>query len=119
MVLAVRLDMFPIEQNPLVLYIGTNNTEELTHIRREVLAKFHHMPISGEYLQRDAFEITETYGKNTLLLIQYLGTPRLPTLFELKSHSHAFFKRFSFLHSHLTDRGMQAVIYYQIIFRNA
>lgn len=108
MVFAVRLDTFPIEKNPLVFYIGTNKTEELTHIRREVLAKFHHMPVSGEYLHRDAFEIAEKYGKDTFLLIHYLGTSRLPGLFGLKSRCDAFFERFSFLPSHLTDRVMQA-----------
>jgi D-lactate dehydrogenase len=108
MVFAVRLDTFPIEKNPVVFYIGTNKTDELTHVRREVLAKFHHMPISGEYLHRDAFEIAEKYGKDTFLLIHYLGTSRLPGLFGLKSRCDAFFERIPFLPSHLTDRVMQA-----------
>jgi D-lactate dehydrogenase len=108
MVFAVRLDTFPIEKNPQVFYIGTNKTEELTDVRRAVLAKFKHLPISGEYLHRDAFEIAEKYGKDTFLMIHYLGTARLPGLFALKARFDALFDRIPFLPSHLTDRIMQA-----------
>lgn len=108
MVFAVRLDTFPIEKNPQVFYIGTNKTDELTDIRRHVLGKFEHMPISGEYLHRDAFEIAEKYGKDTFLMIHYLGTARLPKLFALKARFDAIFDRIPFLPAHLTDRFMQA-----------
>jgi len=107
MVFAVRLDTFPIEKNPKVFYIGTNNTDELTDIRRKVLAAFEHLPISGEYLHRDAFEIARKYGKDTFLMIHHLGTSRLPGLFALKAWFDAFFDRIPFLPKHLTDRVMQ------------
>ncbi|WP_080408059.1 D-lactate dehydrogenase [Burkholderia ubonensis] len=109
MVFAIRLDTFPMERNAQVFYIGTNKTEELTDIRRQVLGKFKHLPISGEYLHRDAFEIAEQYGKDTFLMIQYFGTSRLPALFGLKARCDAIFDRLPFLPSHLTDRFMQAV----------
>ncbi|MET0331991.1 MAG: D-lactate dehydrogenase [Dyella sp.] len=108
MVFAVRLDTFPIEKNPQVFYIGTNQTDELTDIRREVLGKFEHLPISGEYLHRTAFEIAEKYGKDTFLMIQYLGTSRLPGLFALKARFDAIFDRIPFLPKNLTERVMQA-----------
>jgi D-lactate dehydrogenase len=108
MVFAVRLDTFPIEKNPNVFYIGTNRTDELTDIRRHVLGKLEHLPISGEYLHRDAFDIAEKYGKDTFLMIHYLGTSRLPMLFALKARCDAFFDRLGFLPSHLSDRIMQA-----------
>jgi D-lactate dehydrogenase (quinone) len=108
MVFAVRLDTFPIEQNAKVIYIGTNRPDELTEIRRHALHDFKHLPISGEYLHRDAFDIAEEYGKDTFLAINYLGTSRLPALFGLKSRFDALFDRFGFLPSHLTDRVMQA-----------
>ncbi|CAN7291589.1 D-lactate dehydrogenase [Trinickia sp. LjRoot230] len=108
MVFAVRLDTFPMEQNAKVFYIGTNRPDELTEIRRQVLHDVEHLPISGEYLHRDAFDIAEKYGKDTFLAINYLGTSRLPALFGLKSRFDALFDRFDFLPSHLTDRVMQA-----------
>jgi D-lactate dehydrogenase len=108
MVFGVRLDTFPIEQNAKVFYIGTNHPDELTEIRRHALHDFEHLPISGEYLHRDAFDIAEEYGKDTFLAINYLGTSRLPAFFGLKSRFDALFDRLGFLPSHLTDRVMQA-----------
>jgi D-lactate dehydrogenase len=108
MVFAVRLDTFPVEKDPRLFYIGTNDTDELTDIRRHALGQFRHMPISGEYLHRDAFEIAEKYGKDTFLLIHYLGTSRLPALFGLKARCDAFFERLRFLPAHLSDRILQA-----------
>ncbi|WP_168793992.1 D-lactate dehydrogenase [Paraburkholderia aromaticivorans] len=108
MVFAVRLDTFPIEQNAKVFYIGTNQPDELTEIRRHALHDFKVLPISGEYLHRDAFDVAEEYGKDTFLAINYLGTSRLPALFGLKSRFDALFDRFGFLPSHFTDRVMQA-----------
>jgi D-lactate dehydrogenase (quinone) len=107
MVFAVRLDTFPIEKDTKVFYIGTNQPDELTDIRRHVLSQFSRLPISGEYLHRDAFDVAAVYGKDTFLAIQYLGTSRLPALFALRSRLDAVFDRLGFLPSHLTDRLMQ------------
>jgi D-lactate dehydrogenase (quinone) len=108
MVFAVRLDTFPIEKNAKVFYIGTNEPDELTDIRRHALQDFVHLPIAGEYLHRDAFDIAERYGKDTFLAIHYLGTSRLPALFALKSRFDAWFERIGVLPSHFTDRVLQA-----------
>jgi len=109
MVFAVRLDTFPMEKDARVFYIGTNKTDDLTNIRREVLGRFKHLPISGEYLHRDAFEIAAKYGKDTFLMIQYLGTSRLPALFGLKARFDAIFDRIPLLPSNLTDRILQGL----------
>ncbi|WP_212625436.1 D-lactate dehydrogenase [Pseudomonas sp. PP3] len=107
MVFAVRLDTFVAEKGAKVFYIGTNKTDELTDIRRAVLADFQHLPISGEYLHRDAFTVAEKYGKDTFLLIHFLGTSRLPGLFAIKAKFDNFFSRLPFLPSNFTDRVMQ------------
>jgi len=109
MVFAVRLDTFPIEAGAKVFYIGTNRTDELTGIRRDILGRFSKLPIAGEYLHRDAFDVAEKYGKDMFLLIEYLGTQRLPALFSAKSRCDALFDRVGFLPSNFTDRVMQAV----------
>jgi D-lactate dehydrogenase len=108
MVFGVRLDTFPIERGAKVFYIGTNRPDELTEIRRHALRDFQHVPLSGEYLHRDAFDIAEEYGKDTFLAINYLGTSRLPALFGLKSRFDALFQRLGFLPSNFTDRLVQA-----------
>lgn len=109
MVFAVRLDTFPIERNPVVFYIGSNAIDELTDVRRAVLADFAHLPISGEYLHRDAFAVAEKYGKDTFLMIRHLGTARMPGLFALKARFDAFFDKFAFLPPNLTDRILQGL----------
>jgi len=108
MVFAVRLDTFPIEAGARVFYIGTNRPEDLTDIRRHMLKNFSQLPIAGEYLHRDAYDIAERYGKDMFLLIEHLGTQRLPALFGMKSRCDAFFERFRWLPRNFTDRLMQA-----------
>lgn len=108
MLFAVRLDTFPKEQKTGDFYIGTNDPGELTQIRRHILAHFKSLPVQGEYLHRDAFDIAEKYGKDTFLAIQYLGTDRLPTLFAAKGWFDALCARVKFVPHDFSDRFMQA-----------
>src|ERR1700677_1038640 len=48
MIFAVRLDTFPKEGETKVFYIGTNDSAELTKIRRHILEHFRDIPIEGE-----------------------------------------------------------------------
>ncbi|MDB5440647.1 MAG: D-lactate dehydrogenase [Caulobacteraceae bacterium] len=82
---AARLDTFPQEKNAAVFYVGTNEPSELTAIRRHVLSAFETLPIAGEYMHRDAYDLAEEYGKDTFLAIKRLGTGRLPKLFAAKA----------------------------------
>lgn len=107
MTFAVRLDTFAAEAGAKVFYIGTNDTGVLTDIRRHALAQFTHLPIAGEYLHRDAFDIARQYGKDLFVIIDKLGTDRLPLFFSLKTRCDAWFERLGFLPKHLTDRMLQ------------
>ncbi|ACB97008.1 D-lactate dehydrogenase [Beijerinckia indica] len=109
MLFAVRLDTFEREEKTAVFYIGTNDPAELTEIRRHILAQFKTLPVSGEYMHRDAFDIAETYGKDTFLAIRALGTDRLPKLFAWKAKFDVFVQRYRFLPQDLSDKIMQAV----------
>jgi len=104
---AVRLDTFPAVENPLVFYIGTNKADELENIRRHILSTFRQLPIAGEYLHRDAFNIAETYGKDTFLIIRTIGTRRLPILFALMGRFDLLTEQLGFLPSNLSDRVLQ------------
>ena len=99
----------PGQKTSAVFYIGANDADELETIRRRVLSEFSTLPISGEYLHRDAFDIADEYGKDTFLLIYYLGTERMPPLFALKGRCDAYLDRLSFLPSHLIDRILQGL----------
>ncbi|GBQ23069.1 D-lactate dehydrogenase [Acetobacter estunensis NRIC 0472] len=108
-VFAVRLDTFEAHKNTSVFYIGSNSTDELEDLRRHVLTGFEELPIAGEYIHRDAFNIAEKYGKDTFAVIRYFGTKFLPKMFAMKSRFDIFAQKFSFLPDHLSDRIMQAI----------
>lgn len=107
MLLAVRLDTFAKEAETATFYIGTNDPGELTELRRAILGGFASLPISGEYIHRDAFDIAAVYGKDTFLAIERLGTDRLPAMFALKSRIDTLAARLPFAPAHLGDRMLQ------------
>ena len=107
MVFAVRLDTFPQENQTVVFYIGTNDINELTDIRRAALSEFQSLPVSGEYIHRDAFDIAAVYGKDTFYAIKKFGTHQLPKLFDLKARADRIGKKIPFLPKHFTDKAMQ------------
>ena len=106
-VFAVRLDTFPVETGDQVFYIGTNNPAELTTLRRRILTELSELPVSGEYLHRECFDVAHRYGKDTLLMIHWFGTDRLPMFFALKGAMDARLNKVPFLPKNLTDRMMQ------------
>ncbi|MBL8268611.1 D-lactate dehydrogenase [Steroidobacter sp.] len=83
-VFAARLDTFAKEPSTRVFYIGTQDPAELTDIRRHMLSRFQNLPVAGEYMHRDMFDVADTYGKDAFLIIHHLGTRRLPALMNLK-----------------------------------
>lgn len=107
MVFAVRLDTFPQEPKTAVFYIGTNDIKELTDIRRAALGSFKSLPVSGEYIHRDAFDIADIYGKDTFYVIKKFGTHRLPKLFDAKAKIDRWGRKFSFLPKHFADKALQ------------
>lgn len=105
-VFAVRLDTFE-KEDAAVFYLGSNDPDDLTGVRRHLLTAFERLPISGEYLHRDAFDIGDRYGKDTFLLIDRFGTDRVPAAFALKSRVDGWCERIGL--PGLADRLLQAV----------
>ena len=105
-VFAVRLDTFPKNESEKVFYIGTNDHADLGDLRRHILANFTSLPVSAEYVHREVFDITETYGKDTVVMIDKLGTDRLPMFFAMKGAIDARLRSVPFLRN-FTDRAMQ------------
>ncbi len=108
-VFAVRLDTFPAEKRQQVFYIGTNQPEVLTTIRRHILGEFTHLPVAGEYMHRDIYDIAERYGKDTFLMIDKLGTDKMPFFFTMKGRTDAMLEKVSLFKPHFTDRFMQKI----------
>lgn len=108
-IFAVRLDTYPKAKREQVFYIGTNDTDTLTRLRRTILSKFENLPVSGEYMHADIYDISKIYGKDTLVLIDKLGTDWLPGIFALKGWLDARLSKIPFLANNLTDRFMQVL----------
>lgn len=110
-VFAVRLDTYPIAQKQQVFYIGTNDDRVLATMRRHILSEFENLPVSGEYLGRDYYDVCKKYGKDTFLVIDKLGSKYIPKLFGLKRQVDRIASNFKFLPSKLSDHIMQYLSY--------
>ncbi|WP_373368182.1 D-lactate dehydrogenase [Serratia fonticola] len=106
-VFAVRLDTFAKEDKEQVFYIGTNDTAVLTELRRHMLSQFENLPVAGEYMHRDIFDIAEVYGKDTFMMIDKLGTDQMPRFFTLKGRVDATLNKLPLRPHNLTDNLMQ------------
>ncbi len=108
-VFAVRLDTFPAAKTTQVYYIGTNDTAELAKLRRALLTEMQDLPVLAEYMHADIFDIAASHGKDTYLMIKWLGTDRLPLFFTLKGRVDALAKRLPLVPANLTDLVMQGL----------
>lgn len=106
-VFAVRLDTYPMNDAEKTFYIGTNDPADLTDLRRHILANFTTLPVSAEYMHAEVFDISDRYGKDTVVMIDKLGTDRLPMFFALKGNVDARLNKIPFLKG-FTDKFMQA-----------
>lgn len=106
-VFAVRLDTFPRPKGSEVLYVGTNDPDALTALRRRLLTELPALPILGEYIHREAFDLAAHYGRDTRLFIQWFGTKRMPYLFALKGWADARLRKVRLLPADPTDRLLQ------------
>lgn len=104
MVFAVRLDTFPAEPESETFYIGCDDPAALAQLRRLILTESASLPIAGEYLHREAFDLADKYGKDQFVMIERLGTERLPAIFALKARLDALLSRFGWLPPNLSDR---------------
>jgi len=107
-VFAVRVDTFAAEPDPVVFYAGTNDPDVFAGLRRRILRELSALPISGEYMHRDAFDIADRYGKDTVIAVEKLGTARLPKLFACKARVDRLARRLPGIPDALSDRLLQA-----------
>lgn len=103
-VFAVRLDTFALESDSRTFYIGSNDPGKLSELRRLILRQCASLPIASEYLHRDAFKLADRYGKDQFLLIERLGTQRLPRYLELKNRCDEMISRLRWLPANSLDR---------------
>ena len=107
-VFAVRLDTYPKNKNEQVFYVGTNNPTDLTELRRHMLATFETLPVSAEYMHAEAYDVAAKYGKDTMVMIDKLGTDKLPMFFAMKGAVDARLNKIPVLRG-FSDKFMQAL----------
>lgn len=108
MVFAVRLDTFEREAATRTFYLGCDDPARLAELRRTILSDCEQLPVAAEYLHADAFDLADRYGKDQFLLIDWLGTDRLPRFFDFKSRIDGALARIPFLPANLIDRALYA-----------
>ncbi len=108
-VFAVRLDTFAKAQQEQVFYIGCNDTAVLSELRRHILRNFKNLPVSGEYLHRDYFDVCDRYGKDSFLAIQKLGSEVMPKLFMLKHKIDRLCGKLPFMPKYIADKLLQGI----------
>jgi D-lactate dehydrogenase len=96
-VFAVRVDTFVKNEKEHTFYLGSNSTQALQLLRKDLLEKTASLPIYAEYLHRDIFSLADDYGRDTVLLIKYLGTNWLPKFFNIKRELDSVCRRIPFL----------------------
>lgn len=84
-VFAVRLDTFAAEGASRTFYVGANDPDCLSTLRRRWLTSALPLPISAEYMEREAFDIAARFGKDAFLAIRLLGARRLGWLARLRA----------------------------------
>ncbi len=105
-VFAVRLDTFPLQPDTRTFYIGSGSPARLEELRRLILTECDPLPIAGEYLHSEAFDLADRYGKDQFLLIEKMGTDRMPRFFAMKGWMDATFSQWTWLPENLVDRVM-------------
>ncbi|NKJ45081.1 hypothetical protein [Novosphingobium sp. SG720] len=76
---------------------------------RWALGELRHLPVSGEYIHREAFDVAARYGKDVFVAIERFGTDRLPLFFALKNRLDRLGAALRWLPGHFSDRMIQAV----------
>jgi D-lactate dehydrogenase len=106
-VFAVRLDTYPKPEKERVFYVGVNDPDLMTKIRRDILSTFKHLPVSGEYYDSACYDVSKKYGKDSFVVIDKLGSNMIPKLFGMKRYVDRMAGKFAFLPDAFSDRMMQ------------
>ena len=108
-VFAVRLDTFLNPAREQVFYVGTNDPEQLTSLRKKILSSFDQLPVMGEYMHRSYFDAADIYSKDTFVLIKLLGSSFLPKLFTFKAWVDGLLNKLPLLPSQVSDHVLQFI----------
>jgi D-lactate dehydrogenase len=103
-VFAVRLDTFEADSRTQIFYVGAHDPSVFTELRRRLLAGDGPLPVMGEYMHRDAFDMSARYAKDMFATIERFGTNVMPSVFAWKARVDRLFGRWNWLPKHPADR---------------
>ena len=105
---AVRVDTYPMPKEKQVFYLGTNNPNDFSKLRKDILKNFSELPEMCEYMNREIFDTAKKYGKDVFLSIKHIGTKRLPKLYAIKSNMEYYLNKIPLVPKFLPDQ----ILYY-------
>jgi len=105
-VFALRLDTFAADRKTRVFYIGSRDPAELATIRADILTRFEHLPIAGEYMHSSAYDASRRYGKDLFLFIRTFGARHVPKAYAWKGWFDAVTARLG-MGTAVSDRILQ------------
>lgn len=83
-VFAVRVDSYAAPESTTTFLLGTDDAQDLADVRRAVLGTFRNLPVSAEYLHRNAAGLAASHGNDLCLAVRHLGARRMPLLFRIR-----------------------------------
>ncbi|MFC0116546.1 D-lactate dehydrogenase [Pseudoalteromonas xiamenensis] len=102
-VFAVRLDSFVKPDHKQTFVISTDSTQSLNALRVAILESMTELPISAEYMHRDVIELTDEYGRDTMLVLKYFGTEVMPRFFNYKKSLERFCRALPLMQENTID----------------
>lgn len=108
-VFAVRVESFPAPANTATFLLATDRAEDLGKFRRDVLSSFRQLPVSAEYMHKDAATLSASHGNDVCLAVKWLGAHRMPLLFSVKRGLDRLFRPFTIVGASFSDRLLQIV----------
>jgi D-lactate dehydrogenase len=106
-VFATLVDTFAAEPAPVTICCGTSSAGDLASLRHALLAGETALPISAEYIHRDALDAADSHGRDLFHAIRMLGTDRIPALFAAKAWADAIGTRMGIRNA--ADRVLQSL----------
>ena len=106
-VFAVRLDTFPAYRDEQTFFVSTNDPGSFASLRRSILAESNTLPLSAEYIHRDALKLAREYGNDTVWFMDKLGANRIASLFRVRCGIESLLGRMGGRRINIVDRVLQ------------
>lgn len=88
------MESYPAPERTATFLLATDDPDELAQFRIAVLGTFRHLPVSAEYLHRDAATLAASHGNDVCLAVRHFGAARMPQLLAVKRRTDQLLRRF-------------------------